>query len=142
MLLVVIDASDPEAATHLATTLAMLKRLGADSVPRLVVFNKCDKLLEVPAIADLAREDPYVTVAANIPDTVDRLREQILDRARQTQLEEAVFVPYEHASLIRHIYANCRVSRTEAFDTGTQFTIHGEPHQVRAILRMAKECTS
>lgn len=142
LLVVVIDASDPEASSHLDTTLQMLERLDAAAVPRLVVFNKCDKLLEVPPFEHMAGNNPYVTVAANDPTAVERLREVILDRARQTQLEQAVFVPYEHASLIRHIYANCRVSRTEALETGTQFTIHGEPHQIQAVLRMAKELTS
>ena len=44
LLLVVVDASDPERAEHLRTTDQILERLGASDVPRFVVFNKADKM--------------------------------------------------------------------------------------------------
>jgi GTP-binding protein HflX len=142
LLLVVIDASDPEAATHLKTTLDMLERLNAAAVPRLVVFNKCDKVSDPTPFAELAGNDAYVAVAAHDPQIVDQLREEVLRRARQTQLEQDVFVPYAQSSIVKYIYAHCRVSRSEASNDGTRFTIHGAPHHIQSILRRIEECTA
>jgi GTPase len=139
LLLVVVDASDPEAAKHLDTTLQMLERLDAAAVPRLVVFNKCDKLSGALPLAALADGAPYVAVTAHDSRAVDALREEILSHARQGQLEQDVFVPYEQSSIVKHIYANCRVTHSEALEGGTRFRIHGAPHHIQSILRLTKE---
>ncbi len=139
LLLVVLDASDPEVGAHLVTTLDMLRKLAADQVPRLIVFNKCDKLSETPAFEVLAGEDPYVTVSSHDAASVQALRERVLAGARQSQLEREVFVPYTLPAVVKHIYAHCRVSRTEALENGTQFTIQGLPHHIQSILQMTKE---
>lgn len=44
LLLVVIDASDPDAETHLATVDAVLKEIEADKQPRLLLLNKTDRI--------------------------------------------------------------------------------------------------
>ena len=44
LLLVVLDASDPERDRHYHTTLEVLSQLGAHDIPRLVVLNKIDLL--------------------------------------------------------------------------------------------------
>jgi len=142
LLVVVLDASDAEATTHLSTTRAMLERLHAEHIPRLIVFNKCDKLDELPPFAVIAEQDPFVTVSAHDAHAVDRLRDEILTLARQNQRQEEVFVPYEQSFIVKHIYAHCRVSHTEALSDGTRFILHGAPHHIASILRMTKEATS
>lgn len=44
LLLIVVDAADPDAAAQLATTTAVIADLGAESIPRVVVFNKMDRV--------------------------------------------------------------------------------------------------
>jgi GTP-binding protein HflX len=44
LLLHVIDASSPDHARHIAAVQAVLAEVGADTVPSLDVFNKCDQL--------------------------------------------------------------------------------------------------
>ena len=44
LLLHVIDASDPCRSEHVETTEKLLVDLGLERVPRILVFNKCDKL--------------------------------------------------------------------------------------------------
>ena len=46
LLLHVVDASDPDHDQHVAAVEQILGELGAGTVPRFVVFNKCDQLLE------------------------------------------------------------------------------------------------
>src|SRR5690348_12738565 len=44
LLIHVIDASSPDHARHIAAVQAVLAEVGADTVPSLDVFNKCDQL--------------------------------------------------------------------------------------------------
>jgi len=55
LLLLVVDASDPDRDQQRAAVEAILGDLGAGKVPRLVVFNKCDLL--APEELEVRRED-------------------------------------------------------------------------------------
>lgn len=143
LLLVVLDASDPEAATHLDTTLRMLTRLGADEVPRLLVFNKWDKCATDTSDALVsgvigAGED-CVQVSAHDAISADALRTEILRRVRHHEPEREFFVAYDNVALTKYLYANCRISRTEATDAGTTFTLHASAQHLDTILRLSKE---
>ena len=48
LLLHVIDASDPCRSEHVETTEKLLVELGLERVPRILVFNKCDRLEAPP----------------------------------------------------------------------------------------------
>lgn len=143
LLLVVIDASDPEAATHLETTLSMLKHLGAGDVPRLLVFNKWDKCAGqapdgLPA-SPLAGDEAHVHVSAHDAASVDVLRAEVLLRARHAQTEHELFVAYANVALVKYLYAHCRVTRAEASEAGTTFTFTSSTQHLDAISRLTAE---
>ena len=46
LLLHVVDATDPNQEQHIATVEAILSELDAATIPRFIVYNKCDQLLE------------------------------------------------------------------------------------------------
>ena len=76
LLLHVIDASDPCRAEHVETTEKLLVDLGLERVPRILVFNKCDRL-EIPQ-STLAHRG--VPVSALDPSTLDPLKSAIEER--------------------------------------------------------------
>ncbi|UCF46632.1 MAG: GTPase HflX [Myxococcales bacterium] len=76
LLLQVVDASDPCRSEHLETTEKLLVDLGLERVPRIVVFNKCDKL-ETPH-ATLA--DRGVPISALAPSSLGALKRAIDER--------------------------------------------------------------
>jgi GTP-binding protein HflX len=76
LLLHVIDASDPRRNEQIETTEKLLVDLGLERVPRILVFNKCDKL-EKPA-ASLANRG--VPISAIDPSSLGALKEAIEDR--------------------------------------------------------------
>lgn len=140
LLLVVVDASDPEAETHLDTTLTMLDKLGAGAVPRLLVFNKCDKLAPED-MTHLADTHDAVAVSAHDSASVDELRERLLTLCRQHHVERTVFVPYERTTVLREIYANCRVIQADAQELGTLFTLQASPQHITALERELSEAS-
>jgi GTPase len=144
LLLVVVDVSDPELEEHLGLTETVLERLGAASVPRLVVFNKRDRLTAVLCAEDLSRlagNREYLCVSAYDHGAMDSLREAILAAARTRYAVRELFVPYERGDLSGRIYAQCRVLRTHASARGTQFVIEGAPSVVEQLARACRKRT-
>ena len=76
LLLHVIDASDPCRNEHVETTEKLLVELGLERIPRILVFNKCDKL-EIPPTT-LA--DRGVPICALDPGSLDALKHAIEER--------------------------------------------------------------
>jgi len=138
LLLVAVDVSDPEAERHLATTYAMLQKLGAEQVPRLIVFNKTDRLahgLDTARLAALSQAHPYAALSSHDPQAVAALRDTILDTVRARHSVREVFVPYARHTVSAAIYARCRVLNAIATERGTQYQIEAEPHIVDEIAR-------
>jgi GTP-binding protein HflX len=76
LLLHVIDASDPCRSEHVETTEKLLVDLGLERVPRILVFNKCDKLeTPQPTLADRG-----VPISALDPSSLGALKEAIQER--------------------------------------------------------------
>ncbi len=144
LLLLVVDVSDPELEEHLALTDKVLGRLGAAALPRLVVFNKLDRLDPAPSAADLARlagGRDHLSLSAHDGKAVESLRDAILAAARARDTVRELFVPYERGDLSGPIYAHCRVLRTHATERGTQFLIEGAPEVVEQLARACRRRT-
>ena len=76
LLLHVIDASDPCRSEHVETTEKLLVDLGLERVPRILVFNKCDKLeTPHPTLADRG-----VPISALDPSSLGALKGAIEER--------------------------------------------------------------
>lgn len=76
LLLHVVDASDPCRSEHVETTEKLLVDLGLERVPRIIVFNKCDKLQSAPQ--SLANRG--IPISALDPSTLDPLKRAIDER--------------------------------------------------------------
>jgi len=76
LLLHVIDASDPCRSEHVETTEKLLVDLGLERVPRILVYNKCDKLGTLHATL----ADRGVPVSAVDPSSLGGLKRAIEQR--------------------------------------------------------------
>jgi GTP-binding protein HflX len=76
LLLHVIDASDPCRSEHVETTEKLLVDLGLERVPRILVFNKCDKL----TVPHSTLTDRGVPISAVDPGSLGELKRAIDDR--------------------------------------------------------------
>ncbi len=141
LLMVVVDGSDPEIEEHLRLIEVVLGRLAAAALPRLVIFNKSDRLGAARPAEEISRlvgQYGHLTVSAHDAQAVDRLREEILTAARSRRSVREVFVPYERGELCGRIYAECRVLRSRATPRGTQLLIEGGPSTVEELARACR----
>jgi len=78
LLVVVVDASDPEAERHMATTDKVLADIGASATPRVVALNKMDLVAGPAAVAAFRAHYPdAVPTSVKTGEGLDALRAAI-----------------------------------------------------------------
>jgi len=145
LVVVVVDLSDPEHEMHLEITEAQIAKLGAAEVPRLYVFNKLDRVEEVPPDEHLRRmshDHACMAVSSHDRAAIDRLRAALLDAARKQHQKVRLWVPYEATGVLTSAYAECRVLEARAVERGMVLTVEGEAHVVARLQRAAREVRS
>ena len=139
---VVVDVSDPELEMHLETTEAMIARLGAEQIPRLMIFNKLDRLERQPPrefFRRHSRGSPHVVLSCHDEVATDRLRHSLIALARAKYRKSRVFLPYSASDATAKAYATCRVHEAKATPEGLVLTLEGLPHHVEQIRQAGKE---
>jgi GTPase len=110
----VVDASDPGFERQLEVTREVLADIGAGAIPRLIVFNKMDRLgdgaSESAATEDLlARWPDSFAMSARRPADVARLREHLIAFFTRDLVAGEIRVPYDRQHLRGEIFASCEV---------------------------------
>jgi GTP-binding protein HflX len=140
LLVIVVDLSDPEWTLHLQITHGMITRLEADELARFYVFNKADRVADIPhaRLAETVSPHPYAVLSAHDEEAVDKLREALIAQARGAHRTVTMELPYAAGAVTAEIYATCRVLDTTSTDTGLRMTFQGPPQAVARIERLAK----
>ena len=93
MLVQVVDASDPAHPNQMEVTREVLREIGADAQPWLVVLNKIDRV-DAARQAELAALHPAaLRLSAKRPEDVALLRDRIVAFFEREMVEDEVTVP-------------------------------------------------
>ncbi len=138
LLLHVVDASDPGAEQHLAVTDKVLAEIDAQAVPRILVFNKIDRVGDVKAQAAMeaslrGRHPGCMALSARRDGDVQKLRAALLEFFQRGLVEAEIFLAWSEQKLRSNIFDNFEVLEERADDGGTFFRIRGEPEIVNAL---------
>jgi GTPase len=127
LLLYVADASDPTYDEQLAVTQSVLAEIGADSIPYLLILNKCDQLSSDDLAALVERHPEGFVMSAKDAGDVARLRQRIVDHFEAAMVDEEIFVPYSKQGQVGEIYESGRVL-AEAYDEqGARIVVRALP---------------
>jgi GTPase len=135
LLLYVVDASDPTHQAQLEVTRTVLRDIGAQDVPWMLLLNKADRL-EASARASLRREHPEkdaMVLSAHDPADVAALRLRILSFFEGRMVEEDLFVPYARQALLGDVYENARVVTEEYEEAGTRLRVRALPAAIARL---------
>ena len=109
IILILIDASDPEAMNQLAVTENLLSELGASGKPTLYVYNKCDR-------ADLGfghlAIDPNkntVAVSALTGEGLDELISKLEVMVQDGKSDETFIIPNSDAGVVNRLYSAAEI---------------------------------
>jgi GTP-binding protein HflX len=123
LLLHVIDASSPDRERHMEAVAAVLSDVGAERVPAVEIFNKCDRIGDDERMRVRALYPGALCVSALRGDGRDEIIAAMetrlaLDTTRVTfvfpsageQARERVSELYRVGRILRHVTSNCSVS--------------------------------
>ena len=110
----VVDASDPGFERQLEVTREVLADIGASEIPRLIIFNKLDRVGDSAGEAEathrlLARWPDAVVMSARRPADVAQLRERLIACFAHDLVAGELRVPYDKQHLRAAIFASCEV---------------------------------
>jgi GTP-binding protein HflX len=128
LLLHVVDASDAGWERQLAVTEEVLAEIGAEGVPRLLVFNKIDKGGDEAALR--AKHPGCVVMSAKREGDVARLHEAIVAFFQRDLVEAELFLPWSEQKLRGQIFATCTVLEERSDAEGAFLRVRGEPEAV------------
>ncbi len=113
VLLLVSDATDPEALEHIKVTESVIEELGASDKPIIYVYNKCDLLESVSESSDNA-----VMVSGTTGFGINALISKIEETVNRFKKRYKLLIPYSEQWALSSLYDNCSVENVEYLDTG------------------------
>src|SRR3989440_1105268 len=131
LLVHVVDASDPGFERQLAVTEEVLAEIGAQDLPRLVVFNKIDRAGDEAALH--AKYSGCIVISARREADIVRLREAIEAFFQKRLVEAELFLPWSAQKQRGHIFDTCTVLEERADGEGVFLRVRGEPETVKRL---------
>jgi GTP-binding protein HflX len=126
-----VDASDPGFERQLAVTEEVLDEIGANAVPRLLVFNKIDRGGDEAALR--AKYPASIVMCARREADIAKLREAIAATFQGDLVEAELFLPWAAQKARGEVFATCKVLEERADGDGAFLRIRGEPEAVKRL---------
>ena len=123
LILHVVDASSEEHGYHMQAVEEVLDQIGAASIERVEVFNKCDLLDESQREALSAAYPDAVLVSAETGEGLERLIRRIGDSAASRDVLLNVLIPYFRGDLVALAHKRCQILSEEYEEGGTHLTM-------------------
>ncbi|MFI3115852.1 MAG: GTPase HflX [Clostridia bacterium] len=116
ILLHVVDVSNPEYLEHMDTVLDVIKKLKADHIKIITVFNKYDLCEEIIIPEDL---ENFVYISAKTSMGIDDLLLRIEQTLGKGQHHITIVVPFCDGFVIDNLYKTSKIEILDYVDTGT-----------------------
>lgn len=117
LLLHVVDVSDPDWQIQVETVEQVIAQLGAQEIPRVMVYNKADKCEELPAVRD------GVLFSAKTGEGTQALLEAIERALGRGKHKMRLCIPYSDGAALDLLHREARVSEVDYNETGTLLTV-------------------
>lgn len=121
VLLHVVDLGSPERERHAATTLEVLKEIGAGDRPVLTILNKADLLTDPYDRAEaLAQHPGSILISTLTGEGLDKLANRLEELAAEHDKEMVLLIPHDRYDLVARIHQNATVIESKTMDAGTR----------------------
>ena len=126
LVLLVVDAHDPNAEREIVAVRSILSEIGAEKIPSVVVYNKCDKRegVSYPRIrpgSDISSPD-RIYVCAKEEASLQLLTQLVCDTVYSHYAEATFLIPYADSAVTGQLMQDAHVSSTEYKAEGTLLT--------------------
>ena len=117
LLLHVVDVSDPDWQIQVDTVEQVIAQLGAQEIPRVMVYNKADRCEELPAVRD------GVLFSAKTGEGTQALLEAIERALGRGKHKMRLCIPYSNGAALDLLHREAQVSEVDYNGTGTLLTV-------------------
>ncbi|HEY5233324.1 MAG TPA: GTPase HflX [Verrucomicrobiae bacterium] len=129
LLLHVVDISHPQAEEQIAAVDSVLKEIGAEGKPMLMVFNKMDRLDGGGALNRLQEKFPHaVGISATTGEGVSHLLAELGTQLRPTREFLELKIPHEQSAVIARLHKVGQVIERRYNGRTAKFKVRIPPH--------------
>jgi GTPase len=142
LLLQVVDLSHERWQEHMETTAQVLEEIGAHTVPRLVVFNKMDRLHERVPLLLAKRMQPDALYVSAVQDDCEGVRQRIVQFFERSMVTTPLLLEYQDYGELAKLYRWSRVDEVRYEQDGIHIRITSTPatlERIRAKLHVEPE---
>ncbi|MBT3847712.1 MAG: GTPase HflX [Candidatus Marinimicrobia bacterium] len=135
LILVMLDISSSQIEDHIQTIENVLKDMGAQEIPQILVLNKVDLLTDGNMIEKRQREFPdAVTVSAKQHLRLSELKSRILGKMEENFQTIDLEFPYDQGKTIAHAQEGVEVLKREYEEDRVKLKIRGSQSRINQIL--------
>lgn len=120
LLLEVVDYSDENHKEQMQVTADTLQELGAEQIPCIHVYNKCDGLID--PLPQIRGDNIYMAAKKGIG--LEELIEMISSHIYQDYVDCVMLIPYTEGALVSYFSENATIRDTEYLAEGTKITMN------------------
>ena len=117
----VLDVTSSEVSKHHQTTTEVLRELGADQKPRVIVLNKTDLITDNYTLPRLRKRfrDPVFT-SARRNSGIDALEARLGEELQHDLCEIEVLIPHSRYDLVALLHRTSLITNEESTDAGVR----------------------
>ena len=135
LILVMLDISSSQIEDHFQTIENVLKEMGAQEIPQILVLNKVDLISDGNMIEKRQREFPdSVTVSAQQHLRLSELKSRILGKMEENFQTIDLEFSYDQGKTIAHAQEGVEVLKREYEENGVKLRIRGSQSRINQIL--------
>jgi|TARA_B100001971_G_scaffold198570_1_gene208346 GTP-binding protein HflX len=135
LILVMLDISSSQIEDHFQTIENVLKDMGAQEIPQILVLNKVDLISDGNMIEKRQREFPNsVSVSAQQHLRLSELKSRILGKMEENFQTIDLEFPYDQGKTIAHAQEGVEVLKREYEENGVKLRIRGSRSRINQIL--------
>jgi GTP-binding protein HflX len=133
LLLHVVELSHPHFEEHIRTTEEVLKDIGADTVPRLLVFNKIDQIEDKLTLRLVRKKYPQAVFVSAMHGDCAPLAAQVDEFFQKTMVTTPLQLEYTAYGDLAKIYKYGRVDDLRYEDDGIHLNFTSTPANLERI---------
>jgi len=135
LILVMLDISSPQIEDHIQTIDEVLKEMGADQIPTIIILNKVDLISDGNMIEKRQRLIPdSVTISAQQHLRLSELRSRILEKMEENFQTIDLEFPYDQGKTIAQAQEGVEVLNRKYEEDGVKLRIRGSRSRINQIL--------
>lgn len=139
LILLVVDASDERLELQVKAVRGVLEGIGAQSIRRVTVLNKCD-LVSEERTRDLLRAHPgAVAASASEGKGLRDLLFRIAQEASAGDVTMTVSIPFDKGLLLKMVHERCQVIRERYAQEGLVATVKADERMAQTLAPYAIE---